>query len=98
LIGESVKKLSARTKGQFPELEWSQMARFRDLAVHHYSRVDALQVWEIVREEIPKLLATITPRKHQHEDGHHSRRDPAPAEVSTRPAGESHAPAVRRRR
>ena len=61
LIGESVKKLSEWTKAQFPELEWSQMARFRDLAVHHYSRVDALQVWEIIQGEIPKLLAALTP-------------------------------------
>jgi len=61
LIGEAVKKLSTKTKGQFPELEWSQMARFRDLTVHHYSRVDSLQVWEIVQEKIPKLLAALTP-------------------------------------
>ena len=62
LIGEAVKKLSTNTKSKFPKLEWSQMARFRDLVVHHYSRVDALQLWEIIHEEVPALLAALTPQ------------------------------------
>jgi uncharacterized protein with HEPN domain len=63
LIGETVKRLSPHTKGEFPEIEWKDIARFRDKAVHHYSHVDFLQVWEIVRENIPALLEALAPER-----------------------------------
>jgi uncharacterized protein with HEPN domain len=38
------------------------MSRLRDLAVHHYWKIDALKVWEIAQEDVPFLLARFSKR------------------------------------
>ena len=34
----------------------------RDLAVHHYWKIDALKVWEIAQEDVPFLLSRLSKR------------------------------------
>jgi uncharacterized protein with HEPN domain len=66
VIGETAKQLSSHAKHEFSGLDWSAMARFRDKAVHHYDKIDFLQVWEIVQEHIPGLydaLSVVEPER-----------------------------------
>ena len=53
LIGEATKSLSSKATEEVPEIEWPQIARFRDLAIHHYRHTDFDRVWDIVAEDLP---------------------------------------------
>jgi len=58
VIGESVKQILKTNPSfleQYPEIEWERIARFRDFVSHHYDRIDHEIVYDICREQIPKL-------------------------------------------
>ncbi len=58
-IGEASKSLTDKTRRSMPTVKWKDMARMRDLFVHRYWNIDAVQVWEIVQNDIPELLALL---------------------------------------
>ncbi|MTF38320.1 DUF86 domain-containing protein [Cyanobacterium aponinum] len=59
IIGEASRATSERFKAKYPQLDWQDMADFRNLIVHEYFRVDLGVVWEIVENELPKLKQQI---------------------------------------
>jgi uncharacterized protein with HEPN domain len=40
-------------------VEWRKIARFRDIVIHHYFRVDEQIVWDIVANKLPQLRAQL---------------------------------------
>jgi len=55
-IGESVKNLLKRGFGEkYPAVEWKQIARFRDVIVHHYGKTDISIVWKTSAYLVPEL-------------------------------------------
>jgi len=42
-----------------PEIEWKKVARFRDIVVHHYFKVDLEVVWDIVQNRLPEMKMTV---------------------------------------
>lgn len=40
IIGEAVKNIPEDILQTKPEIEWKKVARFRDIVVHHYFKVD----------------------------------------------------------
>ena len=62
VIGEASKNLSETARKRYPDVQWKDMSRLRDLAVHHYWKMDALKIWEIAQEDVPFLLASLTKR------------------------------------
>ena len=54
--------LSWSHRKRYPDVQWKDMARLRDLAVHHYWKIDALKVWEIAKEDVPFLLTRLSKR------------------------------------
>ncbi|MBE3576238.1 MAG: DUF86 domain-containing protein [Limnochordales bacterium] len=59
VIGEAAKKVSEAFRNQHPNVPWSQMARMRDVLIHHYFGVDLSVVWETVQRDIPTLLSVF---------------------------------------
>ena len=59
IIGEAAKNISPTTRNRYPSLNWSGMAKLRDLFAHHYWPVDPLKMWNIVQNEIPKLMGAL---------------------------------------
>lgn len=59
LLGESVRRLSDELKSHYPEVPWRDIAAFRNVVVHEYTRIDLDVVWEIVTERIPALEKQI---------------------------------------
>ncbi|AGB02820.1 HepT-like ribonuclease domain-containing protein [Methanoregula formicica] len=61
VIGEVSKRLSPETIRRFSSIEWSSMARMRDMLIHSYGKVDLDEIWDTVKEDIPHLIATLEP-------------------------------------
>ena len=59
VIGEAAARLSAELKQQHPEIEWNDIAAFRNIAVHAYFSVTWSIVWETVMEDVPQLRRQI---------------------------------------
>ena len=59
IIGEAVRNLPDSFKKKHPETPWKDIIGTRDKMIHHYFGVDLDIVWEIIKEEIPKLKKQI---------------------------------------
>lgn len=59
IIGEAVKNLSQGFREKYSNVDWSYMAKFRDLLSHHYFGIDLDVVWSIAREDVPQALKQI---------------------------------------
>jgi uncharacterized protein with HEPN domain len=61
VIGEVSKRLSPETLDRFASIEWSAMARMRDMLIHSYGKVDLDEVWDTVSLDIPRLITILEP-------------------------------------
>jgi uncharacterized protein with HEPN domain len=59
VIGEASNSLTDTARKRYPSIQWKDIIRLRDLAVHHYWKVDALKIWEIIQQDIPQLLEIL---------------------------------------
>ena len=59
IIGEAVKSLPPELLDQRPDIPWNQIARFRDIVVHHYFKVDLDVVWDVVQNQIAQLEPAV---------------------------------------
>ena len=60
VIGEMVDKLSDDFKVKNSKIEWIKIKGFRNLVAHDYFGIDAEEVWQIIKNKIPKLRSDIT--------------------------------------
>ncbi|MCI0662716.1 MAG: DUF86 domain-containing protein [Acidobacteria bacterium] len=54
-IGEAAKNIPPDIRALMPEINWSEVGRFRDFVVHHYFGLDMSKVWDIVQTDLPEL-------------------------------------------
>lgn len=59
IIGEASRATSEAFKVKYSQLDWQDMADFRNLIVHEYFRVNLKIVWSIVKNELPKLKQQV---------------------------------------
>ncbi len=59
IIGESVIRLSTKLKESKTNIQWLKIKGFRNIVVHDYFGVDAEEVWQIIENEIPKLIDIV---------------------------------------
>jgi uncharacterized protein with HEPN domain len=59
IIGEATKQLSDEFCESHPQIPWSDMARFRDVLIHHYLGVDLKRVWNVVEFNLPVLKTAV---------------------------------------
>lgn len=60
VIGEAVKRLPDDLKMQQSHVEWRGFAGFRDVLIHQYDKVDMMQVWVTIQEDLPTLKQVVT--------------------------------------
>lgn len=60
VIGEATKRLSSEFRQRHPEIPWKEIAGTRDIIVHDYNRVDAERIWDVIQNDLPSLLRTLT--------------------------------------
>lgn len=59
ITGEAAKNISEETRQKYPHIKWRKIAGFRDIVAHEYFGVNEETIWDIVKNEIPALLATV---------------------------------------
>jgi uncharacterized protein with HEPN domain len=59
IIGEAANHLSESTLSQPTEIDWSKIIGARNIFVHEYFVVDDIIVWDIIKNDLPKLETHI---------------------------------------
>ncbi len=59
IIGEATNLLSQDYRSTHPEMPWKRMVDFRNKLIHHYFGISQKQVWNAVRENVPRLLMEV---------------------------------------
>ena len=54
-LAESTQRLSDELRQKYPNIEWRNIAAFRNVAVHDYLGIDLKQTWDIVADDLPVL-------------------------------------------
>ena len=60
IIGEASKSLSEDYRKKHPEIEWKKIIGMRNLISHAYSRINANALWEVAKNDIPKLRKSLS--------------------------------------
>ena len=59
IIGEAVKNLPNNLKKKYLHIEWMKIAGMRDKLIHHYFGINLGIVWDVIKEDLPKLKENI---------------------------------------
>jgi uncharacterized protein with HEPN domain len=59
VIGEAARLVSDDTRRRAPEIPWPLITGMRHVLAHDYGTVDLEKVYEVVRVELPNLLAHL---------------------------------------
>ncbi|MBE9200141.1 MULTISPECIES: HepT-like ribonuclease domain-containing protein [unclassified Nodularia (in: cyanobacteria)] len=59
IMCESVQKLPPDWKNQYPEIEWNNIAGFRNRLTHEYLNVDLDIIWSVIENYLPGLEITV---------------------------------------
>ena len=54
-IGEMVERLSKELRERHRSIDWQKINDFRNLVAHDYLGVDAEEVWQIIKNDLPPL-------------------------------------------
>ena len=58
-IGEMADRLSKELKDRHVDVDWQKVKDFRNLVAHDYLGVDAEEVWQIIKNDLPILRNTV---------------------------------------
>lgn len=59
VLGEMAARLSEPLRLRTPEVQWADIRAFRNLIAHEYLGIDAEEVWQIVKDDIPALQRSL---------------------------------------
>ncbi|MGA8302703.1 MAG: HepT-like ribonuclease domain-containing protein [Thermoplasmata archaeon] len=59
IIGEAAKRLSNATRDRAQGIRWSDIAGFRDIAIHGYDKLSLEKTWVIVERDLPLLTKEV---------------------------------------
>lgn len=61
VIGEAAGRLSDTSEAALAELPWRRMKNLRNVIVHDYEGVNLPLIWDIVTNELPRLVVALAP-------------------------------------
>jgi uncharacterized protein with HEPN domain len=68
VIGEAIKALPQDVQMRHPAVDWRGFARFRDVLVHQYFRIEPVWLWDAVSTELAPLRAAVAAELRQEND------------------------------
>ena len=66
LMGEAARSLSADTRAEFPDIDWSGMIGLRNILVHRYQEIDYLELWTIVNRDLDPIIEKLSAYLRNH--------------------------------
>ncbi|MBI4569025.1 MAG: DUF86 domain-containing protein [Planctomycetes bacterium] len=79
VIGEAAKRIPEDYCSAHPRVPWGRLARFRDLLIHQYHRVNLDKVWSVIERDLPDLMTALTELLGSLEDLEQELNDDRPA-------------------
>jgi uncharacterized protein with HEPN domain len=61
IIGEAARYVSPEAHQTLAAIPWPKVIGMRHIAIHHYRKVDLTTIWNTVQEDVPTLVAILTP-------------------------------------
>ena len=61
IIGEAASNVSDARRASMTDIPWSEMTGMRHRLVHDYRNVNLNIAWDVVTEDLPRLLETLEP-------------------------------------
>ncbi len=68
IMGEASSKITQATRDAHPEIPWRDIIGMRNRLIHEYFRIDLETVWDVVENDIPRLLPLVEPLVPHEED------------------------------
>lgn len=59
IIGEAANRISKESRSEYAHLPWNEMRGMRNLLIHEYDEIDMKDVWDTVKNDLPKLIIEI---------------------------------------
>ena len=59
ILGEAARKVSTERRSRIPAIPWDKIVGMRHRLVHDYFNVRLPIVWDVIDNELPKLIATL---------------------------------------
>jgi uncharacterized protein with HEPN domain len=59
IIGEAASKVTPETHAGLPQIRWAEIIGMRNRIIHEYSRVDYAIVWQVIKLDLPILIAEL---------------------------------------
>ena len=59
-LAGSTQRLSDELRRRHPEIEWRQIAAFRNILVHNYLGIDMERIWAVLEHDVPRLADAVT--------------------------------------
>jgi uncharacterized protein with HEPN domain len=59
LIGEAANHIPADVRDAYPQISWREMINLRNKLIHGYLGIDDEVLWDIVKNDVPSLLANL---------------------------------------
>jgi uncharacterized protein with HEPN domain len=61
IAGEAVGKITPPMRDAHPEIPWRDMINMRNRLIHEYARINLAIVWDVVQNDVPRLISFIEP-------------------------------------
>ena len=61
ILGEAARRVSQRFREEHPEIPWKETVGLRNVISHEYDKVNYGEIYRIVRERVPELIARLAP-------------------------------------
>jgi uncharacterized protein with HEPN domain len=61
IIGEAARRISPGFRERHPDVPWKALIGLRNVVAHQYDQIDHERVWKVLKEQLPKIVETLSP-------------------------------------
>ncbi len=59
IVGEAAAQVAVERRALLPEVPWGKVVSTRNRTIHHYFKVDAEIIWDVVDSDLPELIRRL---------------------------------------